>query len=91
MLTIINGGRPPLRMRLNHLGAVIDRALRLVLQTADAVDLIPVSLHVSLVFCVVATHLGAVGLLASARGLIEFGSALAAVRRGGGHGVPFCV
>lgn len=78
-------------MSLDHLGAVIDRTLSLVLQTAHAVDLIAVSLHVSLVFCVVTAHLGAVGLLASACGLIEFGSALAAVRRGGGHGRPFCV
>lgn len=78
-------------MRLDNLRAVVWFPLGLVLQTADAVDLIPVSFHVPLVFRVVTAHLGAVGFLASARGLIEFGSALAAVCRGGGHGVPFCV
>ena len=78
-------------MCFDHLGAVIDRALGLVLQTADAVHLVAVRFHVPPVFCVVPACLGAVCLLASARGLIEFGSALAAVRRGGGHVRPFCV
>ena len=78
-------------MCFDHLGAVIDRALGLVLQTADAVHLVAVRFHVPPVFCAVPACLRAIGLLASARGLIEFGSALAAVRRGGGHVRPFCV
>lgn len=78
-------------MCLDHLGAVIDRALGLVLQTADAVHLVAVRFHVPPVFCAVPACLRAISLLASARGLIEFGSALAAVRRGGGHVRPFCV
>ena len=78
-------------MCLDHLGAVIDRALGLVLQTADAVHLVAVFFHVPPVFRVVTARLGAIGFLASACGLIELGSALAAVRRGGGHVRPFCV
>ena len=78
-------------MCLDHLGAIIDRALRLVLQTADAVHLVAVRFHVPPVFCAVPARLGAIGFLASACGLIELGSALAAVRRGGGHVRPFCV
>ena len=78
-------------MCLDHLGAVIDRALRLVLQTADTVHLVAVRFHVPPVFCAVPARLRAIGFLASARGLIELGSALAAVRRGGGHVRPFCV
>ena len=78
-------------MCFDHLGAVIDRALGLVLQTADAVHLVAVRFHVPPVFCAVPACLRAIGLLASARGLIELGSALAAVRRGGGHVRPFCV
>lgn len=91
MLTIFGEAHPPLRMRLNNLGAVIDRALGLVLQTADPVDLVAVFFHVPLVLCAVTAHLGAVCLLASARGLVKLGSALTAVRRGGGHVRPFCV
>ena len=78
-------------MCFDHLGAVIDRALGLVLQTADAVHLVAVRFHVPPVFCAVPACLRAINLLASARGLIELGSALAAVRRGGGHVRPFCV
>ena len=78
-------------MSFDHLGAVIDRALGLVLQTADAVHLVAVRFHVPPVFCAVPACLRAISLLASARGLIELGSALAAVRRGGGHVRPFCV
>ena len=78
-------------MCFDHLGAVIDRALGLVLQTADAVHLVAVRFHVPPVFCAVPACLRAISLLASARGLIELGSALAAVRRGGGHVRPFCV
>lgn len=78
-------------MSLDHLGAVIDRALGLVLQTADTVHLVAVRFHVPPVFCAVPACLRAISLLTSARGLIELGSALAAVRRGGGHVRPFCV
>lgn len=44
-------------MSLDHLGAVIDRTLGLVLQTAHAIHLIAVSFHVPFVFCVVTAHL----------------------------------